>query len=372
MIALLILSACYTPEYDDDLLWNSSFDTWCASDTTPCRWTVEAGAVSPRTTWDEQDRGLGFDAVDTHLSQEVVGLRRMRARGGCLIAESLSDGATDVTMSIDFHTDGQDDWSTSLPAGSWAGMLAGIDMPRWVERMTVRLRSGNTDADAVVAATRMLTLGVVEECPVLEGIQPLGTPCSGADDCASGRCADASRFVRPWQAEPNPDFDVPGEEDQVCAICETDRDCDAGEVCGATHDHGPYILPACLPAGETVLGGVCGTDDQCATGTCCQGRCSECCANPCEGPGGAEGACTPRIAQTGFGERVVTTTCETGLRASGEACFRELDCETVCEGEPLTLCADDGRACETDADCPGASGGDAACIQVGIRDGICR
>jgi hypothetical protein len=62
-----------------------------------------------------------------------------------------------------------------------------------------------------------------------------------------------------------------------------------------------------------------------------------------------------------------------GVRSPGEPCASAADCASgVCNGEERRQC-DDGRSCETAAQCPFKEGlKNGPCTTVGIQGGICQ
>jgi hypothetical protein len=138
---------------------------------------------------------------------------------------------------------------------------------------------------------------VSDRCCSLEG-----TSCSVADDCCSGRC-----------------------ESGVCACAGATETCSVETDCCGRDDLSCTDGRCCAPSG-----GICGSDDQCCSGSCLDGLCAE-----CEG-----GVCCRSI----------------GSCTDGPDC-----CSGLCVDGSCT-CIEPGNACSTDAECCG----DAPC-----RGGVC-
>ena len=143
---------------------------------------------------------------------------------------------------------------------------------------------------------------------------------------------------------------------QVCAACTSDADCGAGKVCGlgwGTAFIEPF--PACAPAAAAALGDRCLVDGECASGTCCHGVCSTCCATG-GAPACAAGTTCAARAKTADGKPARTAwQCapDGGHGAAGTACLANDDCAsgTCAGGGVLSVCAD-GRRCASDARLP--------------------
>jgi hypothetical protein len=137
----------------------------------------------------------------------------------------------------------------------------------------------------------------------------------------------------------------------------------------------PFLDPyrACVTAGSKVLGELCFSGGECATGVCCAGVCSACCdVHPC--PEGR--SCRPVAIQ---GAALSPFACDPGdgRGGSGEPCLAGADCASgSCDGgDELRVCLADGRRCAQDTDCPTdpeGQGDFGTCVLVGTAGGSCR
>ncbi len=374
--ACLFLSVVYVTQsgYDactGDLLHDSGFDMWCGEQL--CSWKVERGEAVQAPTWHDSD--LGVDMVgDVVLTQRADIDERIAP---CVRFELVADIAEDatVTLGMDLLGDGELDYERQLPTSSWAPLVYLVRMPTRYQGIVFRLEK--TGGHAVLAQMRARTVEVeacggaaaIEDVPV-----PLGGSCWSFDPdepltpldevCASGQCV------------PGP----AGSLQALCAACEDDAGCPDGEVCGVQSTLSPFVDPyrACVPAASRSLGQLCRADGECATGTCCDGLCSTCCAadgRECE----AGRACGSALVETG---PRMPDQCDPGegRGVAGEPCLADADCESgACAGgDELRLCPADGRQCAVDADCPPSSldqleGREVGlCVAVGTTGGSCQ
>jgi hypothetical protein len=116
----------------------------------------------------------------------------------------------------------------------------------------------------------------------------------------------------------------------TCAGCTADEDCAEGEVCGV-EPLADGAARVCEPNEPGALGELCAGNDQCQSGVCCFGACSECCGEwvPC-----ADGA---ECGSSQSGRSPRTLLCEPGAghREVGQPCGSDLDCRSQrCELPP--------------------------------------
>lgn len=375
--AFLFLAVVYVTQsgYDactGDLLHDSGFDMWCGEQL--CSWKVERGEALQTPTWHDADLGVdlvGDDVVLTQRSDIDEGI------APCVRFELVADIAEDasVTLSMDLLGDGEIDYERQLPTSSWAPLVYLVRMPTRYQGIVFRL--SKTGGHAVLAQIRARTVPV-EECGGVAEIEdlpvPLGGHCWSLDPadpfvpldevCTSGECAPG----------------LPGSLLFLCAGCEDDAGCADGQVCGVEASLPPFVDPyrTCIAAASRTLGQLCLADGECATGTCCEGLCSSCCA--ADGRACEEGrTCTATVSE--LGPRIPDQ-CDPGQRrgAPGEACLIDDDCESgACAGgEDLRVCPADGRQCSADADCPPALADElegreiGVCVFIGTTSGSCQ
>ncbi|MBX2804126.1 MAG: hypothetical protein KTR31_41075 [Myxococcales bacterium] len=350
---LLALGAddCRAPS--GHLLENGSFDRWCAEG--PCGWQVTGGAVDALSTWHAldlavqlSDRGVALEQVATSADPQVdEGCLQVRALANVLPRDPLR-------LELDFRSDGTVEYSTLLEGREWAEDERFLVIPRWFDRVRVRLVSEGRGGSSL-GELRLVRLGGA--CPGVEVMltTELGDPCSGSDQCDQDHCTALHGSA--W---------IEGDwwPDSTCAECDQDS-CGAGLTCGAVWATAPYPHRACEPVAEGSLGELCATDEECVTGLCCQGRCSECCEGEDEC---SDGTCSPRLATDGGG--VLARVCEYVVRPAGASCLDHRDCRSMqCVGEELRVCSDSGRVCASDEGCPLQEG---ACVLAGVAHGVCE
>lgn len=353
LAAVALLGACDT--LLPDLLTNSGFDRWCEE--APCGWEVQ-GEVEPAPTWHPDDLGV---AMKGRSSLRQVHERVDDPAYGCLeirVLETSRGGDGVAQVELDFGDDGTVEWSEAVAFADWDTATIKVVPTRSYERVAVSVRE-SAGARVVLGHVRMLGhLEIVSDCAELPPVpQGLGHVCDVEEDCLSGVCGDS--YDGPDEARWLPIFGPPTE---TCSACSAEADCEPGEVCGLAAD-APHPYRGCVPAGSGVLGGSCAVDEECASGVCCGGRCSECCA---DGPGcTADADCAPLTSAEPA--RVVASVCASEPRAAGEPCLVAEQCAGTCEGPPLLLCELDARTCASDDDC---MLGD-ACTDFGVRGGVC-
>lgn len=357
LLGVASLATCVVPEPSLELVRNSSFDAWC--DDAPCDWEVE-GRVEQTSTWSSEDPGVAFDgpgALRQDLGDAVAPWRGI----SCLEGEVLVDGTPELTLELDFDSDGRVEWSRDVRGGSWFTDGFRVRVPLGTRSLALRL--ANATASAHTIGHVRLVGSQALDCPPLSSIQTLGTPCRGPAECGDLHCVDVGDLEERWSS-----VDWSFVEPTVCSACASHEDCGGGEICGGAWGAGPRLARACVPAASAGLGETCGLDEQCASGVCCHGRCAECCADgPC---GDDTGQCRARTTSLQEVPKLLSVVCESGPRSTGAACLDDADCAGTCTGPPLRVCLDDGRTCEVDGDCPGTESD--RCTIVGVRHGRCE
>ena len=347
--------------FEEDLLENAGFDNWrCDDPFSPCAWEVEGAGVAQSNGWNQLDSTVRLSDGPTTLRQ-VAEIRALTKPNRCLQLDVLVDGpGTQLWLDVDFDADGSVESTTPLPGGDWQRTRFRLQAPFWLGYLGVALRyEGSAGSETRIGHLRAAWVHAAD-CDVVDFAQPLGTPCVDPDHCDSGMCADVTMGSWPVVAE------LPRPPD-VCSECEFGAHCGPGEVCGAAWSDLPRSYRTCVPQGSAGLGETCGTDGECDTGSCCHGRCSECCDG--HAPCGDGGVCRPRIVPVGIERHIVGVVCDAGPRFAGEACLHPADCDTSqCTGDTLKVCDVDGRPCSTDLDCPDAG----RCLGVAVRDGVCE
>jgi len=357
-LPLLMAGECEAP-----LVKDSSFDLWCGD--TLCAWQVDAGTVAKAPTWHQRDYGVELVGPDTTISQL---LPYGSADVSCIHFDLLAkvDASASVTLALDFDDDGVTDATQALSTGAWTPVQYRWVTPTYFQSVRMSIRKSG-DGQVILARIQASKATDCPGAPPVGALQrPPGATCESALQCAAGTCR-----ARPLGAELIGD---PATPRQVCAACAADADCGAGLLCGLAFSPSfPEPYPACVAPPAATLGARCLEAAECATGVCCQGVCSTCCADaggPACGPG-ETCAERPRDAN-GDPLRAPFQCSPAGGRAAAQApCLADDDCASGhCTGPAqLNVCAADGRWCATVADCPTPEQN--PCIALGVAGGRC-
>lgn len=345
-----------------DLIENAGFDLWCGDQL--CNWEVEEGEVARVPTWHERDTGaelIGPRVAISQLSEAT------QAEVACIHFSLIANAepGADLELQMDFLDDGVVEYTAPVPATNWEEVSFHVTPPTWFEGLRFRIvKTG--EASAVIAQVRAQT-EPAEDCtaePLELTNRPDGGECTQSDSCAGGSCEEVPVLSSGGD----------GYLEQTCGGCARDADCGEGESCGLAWGDGLYGYRDCLPDGEKALGVACASGDECGSGTCCEGQCSECCG----AMGCAEGeSCARHPAEADQApEAIQPFTCDpaSGARESGAPCLQDEDCASaacVSEEGTTSICDPDGRPCETVDDCPWSVLG-GTCLVVGQANGSCR
>lgn len=263
-LPLLMAGECEPP-----LVTDSGFDLWCGD--ALCAWQLDEGAIAKVPTWHARDYGVELVSPLTTISQL---LPYGSADVACIHFKLLADidPSVNVVLDLDFD-DGSSHVLQTLSTGAWTPIDYQLVAPTYFQSVRVSIRKSGAGR-AVLAQIR-----ADKSASVCAGIPPVGATnrpdgatCEAAAQCAGGECNP-----RPVAAELIPDSSSTPRG--VCAGCAGDADCAAGEVCGLGWSAAfPEPFPACLVPSGLLLGERCLSAGECATGVCCGGICSTCCA----------------------------------------------------------------------------------------------
>lgn len=361
LLLILALPLLMAGECEEPLVTDSGFDLWCGDSL--CAWQVDEGTITKVQTWHARDFGADLVSPATTISQVLpYGSEDVACIHFNLLANI--DPAVDVVLNLDFG-DGTTGVSQTLSSGAWAPADYHLVPPTYFQsvRVSIRKRGAGHAVLARIQATKSSS-ACAGTPPVGAINRPDGATCEAAAQCAGARC-DA----RPLAAELIPDPTTPR---AVCAACAGNADCAAGYVCDLGWSPAfPEPFPSCLAPAALPLGARCLSDAACATGVCCGGVCSTCCAS---GPGCGPGrGCTERARDPGGAPLRATFQCAPGLSGAATltACLADDDCASGhCAGATtLRVCAADGRRCAAQTDCPNPDGN--SCIAIGVAGGRC-
>lgn len=358
LVALVLLrgegsGGCGEPIFD-----NPGFDLWCGNEL--CAWTVDKGKIRRVPTWHRSDYGaelLGDPVVISQLSPITS------ADTNCLdfrLQADLDQGVS-LVLEMDFLDDGSVEYSHPLASDDWIPASYKITPPSWFDKVRCIVRKRGSGR-AVLTQIKVTKGGDCKEGPLdLKG-RPEGAPCEGADQCKSGRCEP----VQQWRP------DVDGAFVRACSGCSKDAHCSAAEVCGLESGSEPWLYMGCGSAKRHGFAARCMAGEECGSGVCCEGVCSECCDSQGCLPGGT---CALRDWQS-LGEdyeyQILPWQCSPGqgLGVAGAPCLKDDDCSSgSCSGTgQLKQCFLDGRPCQSGDDCPLWN----TCLTMGEAGGLCQ
>jgi len=335
------------------------FDVWCGESL--CSWKLVRGDIDRVGTWHEGDSGVGFLGDDTAI-QQVSPVNS--TNGVCIRFSMVADVAenAEVFLDIDVEADGTIERSERIGTSNWQPVSFLIHIAPPYDGIRFELAKQGT-GNAVLAN---IGAEISTECTGLPQIavepRPNGAACNDLIECASGLCVASATTLPPAA--------VFG---RVCGGCDPAADaCTGGEICGI----GPALSPVlaapltCVAPASAELSEQCLSDAECASGTCAIGTgpgvCSSCktdadCGGQACGPAWLAGSRGPNVCRPGA-----------GAGATGAACGADGDCASgTCAGSDRKTC-NDGRPCETDANCPATSDlTPGTCSTVGIQGGTC-
>ncbi len=356
-VMLAVLSPMLMGASCEPVVRDSSFELWCGDHL--CAWRTDRGSVRRVPTWHEKDFGVELLGDGARISQHAS----LDEDAACLrfeLTAEIEDHAS-LILEMDFLDDGVVEFSQIVPSAGWAPLRFDVPTPAWYSGVRFIVRKTGPGRAILAQLDVSKSDGCTTARPSLPN-RPLGAVCSAAGDCASGKCEKGDGFEEP-----------------SCSGCATDADCAPGEACGL--EAGPLrsLYRACGPKLRHLLGERCAESAECATGVCCGGVCSECCAGA--GPACSGGRACEHVA---IDPKIVflrvPSLCAPGKStgAPGAPCLGGTDCASGrCTGDGMmSLCQGDGRRCTVPADCKG-SGPDGAtdpetCVALGTAGGRCE
>lgn len=359
LLSLVSLTLLPGWECGEPILDDPGFDLWCGDKL--CSWEVGPGTVRRVPTWHRSDYGVELVGDPVVLRQDSA---VTSAESTCFLVELQADRDDDVrlTLEMDFLRDGHAEYSHDLASDDWQEVQYRVATPTWYEGVRFTIRKTGAGA-AVISTIRVIKSGDCAGPPLALVDPPLGARCESAADCESGRCEKVYQLPMTMSQE------------QTCSGCAADADCPAGEACGVEAGSGLKLYLACGAPDRHALGERCQGDAECATGICCEGLCSACCA----GRACTSGQTCKERPWSSLGKEYQATLfpwqCAPGakLGEAGEPCLFDDDCDSgSCKGSgPLRVCSFDGRTCTQDSDCPIFLWSQGSCLPLGQRGGRC-
>jgi len=349
-----------------------------------CEWQVEQGAVAPAASWDETDthtRGVEL-FEEARISKRVSAWPvpvsdpiRFLATPCFKFTWRASSEDPEAMISLDFSDDGSPEWQNTLDTQQVPRQVQ-LDGPVWFEHVRLRVtRNADTNAKVVLWLASLEadycsdTHIPIEPTP---GSIGLGGQCEADTQCKSNTCVS--------QVPANAcTGNACATAATYCSECRADRDCAEGKVCGVSPESQAYAYRACVPASDKATGESCAVNDECKTGRCCQGICSECCDNADCAVGGS---CTKHdINSSGVGlsfrsEAGLCTTQGAPARHTGQACLVDDDCASkrCTSSSNLGLCTLTYTNCNLDpGNAPSCAPWASTCRPTNIvRSGVCE
>jgi hypothetical protein len=334
------------------IVTDPSFDLWCGNEL--CAWQTDMGQIRRASTWNRDDYGVEFVGNPAQISQLVD-----RPVVGCLKFEMLADidPTVSLTLKMDFQDDGTIEYNQPVSGVDWSPIKYFISAPTWDEKVRFIIEKSG-EGHATLAHIRIAdgeSNCTVE--PLALNDRPFGANCESNDQCLSSICAPPWTPVGGFQPWPS----------NQCAACIDNAACASGMICGLEFTPPMHSFWGCQLPGQKVFGERCFVDDECSTGICCLGACSQCCddTQPCPSPFD----CT----QTGSDQLLFRPWRCPSPGSKGAPCLANDDCEAKsCRGSDTLQLCEDGRRCEDDGDCPPDFWGEATqCLAVGVDGGVC-
>ncbi|MGD0526962.1 MAG: hypothetical protein ABSE49_17590 [Polyangiaceae bacterium] len=231
---------------DGDIVQDPTFRDWCGDSL--CAWHLDAGVVKPVPTWNEDDLGVGFVDTPTEISQATT-----ESSATCVLFTSVADidPAADMTIAVDFNSDGSFEFTGPIGATQWQRVQTEITAPAAYQGITFVLRKSGSGT-AVLAEMRIQsTTGCTAPAAAIDaGTLAFGEKCADSSECATGlTCTGVSG-------------------DMLCSQCGPSAPCAGGVSCTTRS----VFLPSQCGPGQ----GLGKTGDPCLDG-------SDCASGDCEG-----------------------------------------------------------------------------------------
>ena len=237
---------------DGDIVQDPTFRDWCGS--TLCAWQLDSGQIQPVPTWSPDDLGVSFVQTPTQISQATT-----ESSAQCILFTSVAniDPTAEMSLSVDFNSDGSIEYTGTLGATQWQKVQQEITAPAAYQGITFYVKKAGSGT-AVLAEMRIQSSSGCTAPPVGidAGTLVLGEKCADSTECAPGlTCTELG---------------VDGGTDLLCSQCSSTVPCagDGGVACVARS----VFLPAQCGPGQ----GLGKTGDPCLTGSdCASGSCPE-------------------------------------------------------------------------------------------------
>jgi hypothetical protein len=231
---------------EPDVVQDPTFRDWCGA--TLCAWRLDSGEITPVPTWNTDDLGVSFVQTPTQISQATD-----ESSAKCLLFTSVADidPAAEMTLSVDFNSDGSIEYTGPLGATQWQKVQQEITAPAAYQGITFTLHKAGSGT-AVLAEMRIQGASdcTAPAVTIDAGTLVLGEKCADSSECAAGlTCTGVNN-------------------DLLCSQCSATQPCagDGGVTCTA---RSVFLPSQCGPGqGLGKAGDPCLTGSDCASGDC--------------------------------------------------------------------------------------------------------
>jgi hypothetical protein len=361
-LAMMVVAATQMGATDcGQVLKDPGFDLWCGE--TLCSWKLVRGDIERVGTWHSGDSGVSFLGTDSAI-QQVSPVNSFD--GSCITFTMVANvnPGVEAFLDIDLDADGTVERRERIPSVAWQPVTLYIRIEGLYDGIRFELgKTGNGEAVLANMGAELFAGG----CDGIEPITPApranGASCSQGPDCASGVCATSQTGFNITKACAECDATHACEAGDVCGLgAPLSPVLAVPTACVPTG--AKELAEQCIEDAECASG-VC-----VKYGPPWGGICSSCrSADDC---GTSNTECAPAW-QTEFNQRGPSICLPgRAAGATGAPCGTDADCASgTCSGSERKTCID-GRECQTPGDCPVLDGlSPDACTTVGIQGGTC-
>jgi hypothetical protein len=337
------------------------FDIWCGDSL--CSWKLLRGDIEQVGTWTEGDSGVSFVGDDTAI-QQVAPVNS--TDGQCIRFSMIADVEenAEVFLDIDVEADGVVERSERVGTTHWQKVTFLINVAPPYDGIRFELAKHGPGRAVLANIGAELSTECTGIPPIETAARPLGASCSDTVACDSDICIPSETTFPAASL-----FACAGCDPSLGAAA-----CTGGMVCGVSDPLSPVLaVPvSCIPPASRELSEQCISDAECASGMCARGETGPGVCSSCKTSADCGGAaCAAAWLAGSRGPNVCAPGAGTGITGSG--CGTDDDCASgTCNGGPAHACDLDGRPCVNDFSCP--AGTDlipGTCNTVGVQGGVC-
>lgn len=237
-------SAAIGADCEGNIVSDPTFRDWCGD--ALCAWKTDFGSLQRVPTWQANDYGVAF--LDAPGGTQISQVTSEGSSTRCILFTSVGniDPAAQMSVSVDFNSDGSIEYTAPLGTARWKKVQTQISAPQRYDGITFYVKKSGTGTAILAEMAITATEGCTAPAPTLRDLR-LGAVCSSTDECASGLLCPRGGGV--------------------CGQCSSDTPCgDGGLEC---KQRGPLFPYQCGPGqGAVPSGGPCVANDDCASGVC--------------------------------------------------------------------------------------------------------